>query len=160
MITTALDPTVTPGWFNHGERILSLVEMYRPRVCVELGTWQGASAIPVALAIRRWSPMYNDAGAYVDALQSLYVVDLANPDSPQLGSTVVTSDPSGWWGNMRAIGTTLYTTHYEWQTRADGSGNEPGQLARPHGMAMDSQGYLYVCDAGNQRIQKFAVPGP
>jgi sugar lactone lactonase YvrE len=40
------------------------------------------------------------------------------------------------------------------------SGKEPGQLARPHGMAMDSQGRLYVCDAGNQRIQKFAVPQP
>lgn len=38
-------------------------------------------------------------------------------------------------------------------------GKEPGQLARPHGMAMDSHGHLYVCDAGNQRIQKFAVPG-
>ena len=39
------------------------------------------------------------------------------------------------------------------------SGKEPGQLARPHGMAMDSRGHLYVCDAGNQRVQKFAVPG-
>lgn len=41
-----------------------------------------------------------------------------------------------------------------------GTGKEPGQLARPHGMAMDSKGYLYVCDAGNQRIQKFEVPSP
>jgi DNA-binding beta-propeller fold protein YncE len=40
-----------------------------------------------------------------------------------------------------------------------GSGNEPGQFARPHGMAFDRAGNLYVCDAGNQRIQKFAVPG-
>jgi sugar lactone lactonase YvrE len=40
------------------------------------------------------------------------------------------------------------------------SGKGPGQLARPHGMAFDSQGHLYVADAGNQRIQKFAVPGP
>lgn len=39
-----------------------------------------------------------------------------------------------------------------------GSGHEPGQFARPHGMAMDSQGCLYVADAGNQRIQKFALP--
>lgn len=37
-------------------------------------------------------------------------------------------------------------------------GPEAGQLARPHGMAMDSRGYLYVADAGNQRIQKFALP--
>lgn len=40
------------------------------------------------------------------------------------------------------------------------SGSEPGQLARPHGMVMDSKGNLYVADAGNQRIQKFAVPAP
>ncbi len=41
-----------------------------------------------------------------------------------------------------------------------GSGAKPGQLARPHGMAMDSKGFLYIADAGNERIQKFAVPGP
>jgi predicted O-methyltransferase YrrM len=49
----AADP-LTQGWFNHGSQILALVERYRPVVCVELGTWQGASAIPVARAIRRW----------------------------------------------------------------------------------------------------------
>ncbi|MBI3463190.1 MAG: hypothetical protein HY000_09045, partial [Planctomycetes bacterium] len=41
-----------------------------------------------------------------------------------------------------------------------GSGSEPGQFARPHGVAVDSKGHLYVADAGNQRIQKFEVPGP
>lgn len=42
------------------------------------------------------------------------------------------------------------------------SGPEPGQLAKPHGMAFDSQGHLYIADASNQRIQKFEVvePGP
>ena len=49
-----LDTTTTPGWFHHGAQLLALVEQHRPRVCVELGTWQGASAIPVARAIRRW----------------------------------------------------------------------------------------------------------
>lgn len=39
-------------------------------------------------------------------------------------------------------------------------GKAPGQLTRPHGMAFDSQGHLYVADAGNQRIQKFEVPAP
>lgn len=41
---------------------------------------------------------------------------------------------------------------------AGGPGQEPGRWARPHGMAMDSKGYLYVADAGNERIQKFEVP--
>ncbi len=41
-----------------------------------------------------------------------------------------------------------------------GTGAGPGQLVHPHGMAMDSQGKLYIADAGNQRIQKFEVPPP
>jgi sugar lactone lactonase YvrE len=41
-----------------------------------------------------------------------------------------------------------------------GTGSEPGQFARPHGMAFDSKGHLYVADAGNQRIQKFEIPKP
>src|SRR4051812_40163742 len=43
-----------PGWFHHGSKILELLEQHRPKVCVELGTWQGASAIPVARMIQRW----------------------------------------------------------------------------------------------------------
>lgn len=43
-----------PGWFHHGQKILSLIEQHRPRVCVELGTWLGASAVPVARSIQRW----------------------------------------------------------------------------------------------------------
>lgn len=54
MIAADLDPATTPGWFHHGAKILELVERYRPNVCVELGTWLGASAIPVARSIRRW----------------------------------------------------------------------------------------------------------
>jgi sugar lactone lactonase YvrE len=40
------------------------------------------------------------------------------------------------------------------------SGKKPGELARPHGMAFDRRGFLYVADAGNQRVQKFSVPAP
>ena len=54
MIATQLDQPTVPGWFHYGDQILMLVERYRPMVCVELGTWLGASAIPVARAIRRW----------------------------------------------------------------------------------------------------------
>jgi sugar lactone lactonase YvrE len=39
-----------------------------------------------------------------------------------------------------------------------GSGAQLGRLARPHGMAVDSRGDLYVADSGNQRIQKFRLP--
>jgi sugar lactone lactonase YvrE len=43
---------------------------------------------------------------------------------------------------------------------AGSPGNESGKWARPHGMAMDSRGHLYVADAGNERIQKFEVRRP
>lgn len=50
----AVQHEIIPGWFNHGPKVLALIEQYRPKVCVELGTWQGASAIPVARSIQRW----------------------------------------------------------------------------------------------------------
>lgn len=42
------------GWFNHGEKVLALLDQYRPKVVVELGTWLGASAIAMARSVRRW----------------------------------------------------------------------------------------------------------
>ena len=36
-------------------------------------------------------------------------------------------------------------------------GKGPGELLVPHGLAVDSRGYLYVVDAYNHRIQKFDV---
>jgi sugar lactone lactonase YvrE len=37
-------------------------------------------------------------------------------------------------------------------------GSAPGQFRAPHGVAVDSRGDLFVVDAYNHRIQKFAVP--
>jgi hypothetical protein len=79
--------------------------------------YYGADAVQVdgnKLAFRRWLPQYDAAGEYVDALQSLYVVDASNPDALTVSSTVVTRERDGWWGNLRAIGDQLYASHYEW----------------------------------------------
>jgi tripartite motif-containing protein 71 len=38
-----------------------------------------------------------------------------------------------------------------------GKGTEPGHFHLPHGIALDSQGCLYVADTMNSRIQKFAA---
>jgi predicted O-methyltransferase YrrM len=54
VIATEIETAQTPGWFHHGTKILELIDQHRPKVCVELGTWLGASAIPVARSIRRW----------------------------------------------------------------------------------------------------------
>jgi len=71
---------------------------------------------PDGLAFRRWSPIYAyDKGGYtISSNDALFVVDLAKPDSPQIASVTITDQPDGWWGNMRIVGQTLYTTHYEW----------------------------------------------
>ncbi len=37
-------------------------------------------------------------------------------------------------------------------------GDKPGQFHTPHALAFDSHDNLYVVDAQNQRVQKFAVP--
>jgi hypothetical protein len=72
-----------------------------------------------ALALRRWEPQYDSNGDYVGALSDLFIVDLSNPDAPSLASTTITTDPNGWWGNMQVVGDTLYTTHEEWEQRAN-----------------------------------------
>ncbi|WP_394851280.1 beta-propeller domain-containing protein [Pendulispora rubella] len=66
-----------------------------------------------ALAFRRFYPKVKSDGTW-DANQTLYVVDITNPDAPNLTSTDITSDRRSWWGNMRAVGDKLYTSHYEW----------------------------------------------
>lgn len=52
--TLEAEPKTIPGWFHHGQKILELVEQHRPKVCVELGSWLGASAVPIARSIQRW----------------------------------------------------------------------------------------------------------
>jgi sugar lactone lactonase YvrE len=54
----------------------------------------------------------------------------------------------------------LFTPDGKYLLGIGGSGEGPGQFARPHGMAFDSKCNLYVADAGNERIQKFAIPEP
>jgi predicted membrane-bound mannosyltransferase/DNA-binding beta-propeller fold protein YncE len=38
-------------------------------------------------------------------------------------------------------------------------GTAPGQLERPSGIAIDPQGFVYVADTGNHRVQKFTADG-
>jgi hypothetical protein len=80
-----------------------------------------------ALAFRRWEPVYGPDGLYIDENSLLYVVDLSNPDAPNIASVTITTDPNGWWGNMQVVGSTLYTQHYEWIAAA--SGTSPGTVA-------------------------------
>jgi hypothetical protein len=84
--------------------------------CDMYSWYYGSDIVQVGskLAFRRWMPQYDTNGSYVDALESLFVVDATNPDAPVVGSTVVTDDSNGWWGNLRAVGNQLYASHYVW----------------------------------------------
>jgi hypothetical protein len=103
--------------------------------CYYWDWYDGADVVQVGgstLAFRRWDPNVGakTTGAPLDDASShLFVVDLSNPDNPSIASTVITSDPTGWWGNMRVVGSTLYTSHYEWTyvtSQASGSANAGG----------------------------------
>ena len=72
------------------------------------------------LAFRRWIW----TGVYDDSTSALFVVDMSNPDSPTIASTTITRDTTAWWGNMRAVGDTLYTTHYDWYTGPVATGSD------------------------------------
>lgn len=107
------------------------------------------------LAFRRWLPQFDASGDYVDALQSLYVVDASDPDSLNVASTVVTRNKDGWWGNLRSVGEQLYASHYEWEKLPtyDGATYDPG-VVRYYIDKVD------LSDPSKPRIsQKINVPG-
>jgi hypothetical protein len=85
--------------------------------CYDYDWYNGGDVVQVGattLAFRRWQENLSPNGQWIDASSDLFVVDLSNPDQPQFASLVITRDPTGWWGNMRVVGDTLYTTHTEW----------------------------------------------
>jgi len=50
----------------------------------------------------------------------------------------------------------IFSTNGQYLFGFGGDGDQPGQFNLPHGIAVDSKGSMYVVDASNQRIQKFA----
>ncbi len=122
--------------------------------CFWYDWFDGADVVQVgkdALALRRWEPLYGPNGLYLDSTSALYLVDLSNPDAPSLASTTITSDPEGWWGNMQVVGSTLYTTHYEWYDR---SGAQDGWTVRYYADRID------LSDRHHPRVEaKISVPG-
>ncbi|MFO0677561.1 MAG: beta-propeller domain-containing protein [Polyangiaceae bacterium] len=99
--------------------------------CYWYDWFDGSDAVQVGgdkLAFRRMTTKYNPDGTWTND-QTLYVVGLTNPDAPTLGLTLVSNDSQGWWGNMRASGSVLYTSHYEWVNRPDPRGNGTTQYS-------------------------------
>lgn len=111
----AMDP-LTHGWFNHGSKILELVEQHKPKVCVELGSWQGASAIPVARSIRRWGGTLTCVDTWGGDIHEQH----GQPwNAWMLLSCVRNMASSGVVGNIRLIPTTTRDAAEYWNEPID-----------------------------------------
>lgn len=117
MLATELDPTTTPGWFHHGEKILALVEQHRPTVCVELGTWLGASAIPVARSIRRWGGTLTCVDTWAGDVHATGTPRLSAPW--MLVSCARHLIEAGVGGNVRLIPATTADASFWWREPID-----------------------------------------
>lgn len=87
--------------------------------CYWYDWWDYSGVVQVqgnALAFRNMHYNYDPSTGKSTTTQTLHVVDIQNPDAPQVASVTVTKEPDWWWGNVRAVGDTLYTTHYEWKS--------------------------------------------
>jgi hypothetical protein len=93
------------------------------------GWWDGETMVQAGgdvLAYREYLPRYvrdADGTSRRTDTSLLRVIDLANPDAPRLSSTTVSPTRDGWWGNLRAVGSTLYASHYDY---VDRGGRYPG----------------------------------
>ena len=92
-------------------------------------------------------------GIAVDNYGNVYVADSQNDRIQKFNSTRTFL---GWWG-LDDLNNTGWHGPSSGRTGVSGSG--PGQFNSPHGITIDSSGYVYVCDAGNDRIQKFTSNG-
>jgi cephalosporin hydroxylase len=112
-----LEPEVQ-GWFHHGPKILELVEQHKPKVCVELGTWMGASAIPVARAIRRWGGTLTCVDTWGGSLN--YVAGVGRLGPPlMLTSCARNMLEAGVGSNIRLIPATTLEAEAEWTGMID-----------------------------------------
>ena len=117
MIAAELDTTKTPGWFHHGAKILELVEQHQPKVCVELGTWLGASAIPVARAIRRWGGTLTCVDTWAGDVHS---PDPSRPSAPwMLVSCARNIMDAGVGANVRLIPAATLEAASKWTEPID-----------------------------------------
>jgi DNA-binding beta-propeller fold protein YncE len=74
------------------------------------------------------------------------------------GPTGICVDAQGrLWINSIGGRVQQFTAAGEYLRGFGEEGTEPGEFYAPHGLAIDSHGFLFVVDAFNHRIQKFSV---
>jgi hypothetical protein len=129
--------------------------------CFYWDWYDGSNAVQVggdALAFRRMRGWYDPNTGRYQWDQKLYVVDLSNADAPKLTSTTITPDTDSWWGNMRVVGNTLYTTHYEWVEKPV-AGPDPSSAQKTYWVRyyLDQ---IDLSDRANPKVgQRINVPG-
>ena len=107
-----------------------------------------------ALAFRRWAPVYDASGMYVDSNSALWIADLTAPDAPTLASLTIVNDARAWWGNMQVAGNVLYTGHYEWQDLSSDAGSTTGSTVRYYADRID------LTDRSHPKVAaKVNIPG-
>lgn len=113
--TADIDTTKTPGWFHHGAKILDLVEQHQPRVCVELGAWMGASAIPVARLIQRWGGVLTCVDTWAGDVHTPTV----RPSAPWMLVSCARNMMEAGLANVRLIPTTTIAAAIYWDQPID-----------------------------------------
>lgn len=102
-----------PGWFHHGDQILRVLEQHRPVVCVELGTFQGASAIPVARSIARWNGVLTCIDTWSEDIFK------AGPSSPWMLVTCARNVVTAGVMNVRLMPATTLQAARTWREPID-----------------------------------------
>lgn len=114
MTPTAVATEMRPvGWFHHGSEILRIVGQHQPKVCVELGTWLGASAVPVALSIARWRGVLTCVDTWSDDIYH------AGVTSPWLLVTCARTLVSAGVTNVRLMPTSTLEAAETWTEPID-----------------------------------------
>gem|GEM_PF-5382956 len=91
-------------------------------------------------------------GLVLDADGNVFVADGGNPVS---NDRVQKFTPVGAPGSV-----TAYNYASQFGTSGDGDGHDdPGQFDDPGGVVIDSRGFIYVVDTGNNRVQRFTSAG-
>ena len=85
---------------------------------------------------------------------SVYVVDTGNNRIQKFTSEGVFVTK---WGTYNYIIQRLTPDGSEYVNEWAEEGEGDGQFNQPHGVAVASDGSVYVADSGNNRIQKFSV---
>ena len=128
--------------------------------CYWYDWWDQSSVVQVegnALAFRRVHWTWDPKTGTSHGNQTLYVADLANADAPAVSGAKVTEEDDWWWGNVRAVGNTLYTSHYEWLQQPVWSSN--GGLTT-QGIVKYYLDQIDLSDRAHPRVgAKINVPG-